>query len=240
MIILKEWYIGKEEYDDEIYYLAWGYVFGHPILMDGLHIHTSRIMEMKFDECDKIIMRTQNNEYVLMLKDMNLDMYENTEEDANCFDVTIPTMEDCRVLVQKEIGEQQENVDNILQDGELYLKIYGPYVRKAFWKNKTVKEIKVTVHSGMFQDSYLVTDWENGEVDFRYFDGYMEIRPYHYSDGLKAILIENCGDKVVGFSEKNGGIFCKPGEITRIESDFFKTEGLFSPDAVNGKSVFDS
>ena len=57
MIILKEWYITKEEYDEEVFYLAWGYVFGHPALMDGLHIHTSRIMEMKFDDCDKIIMR---------------------------------------------------------------------------------------------------------------------------------------------------------------------------------------
>lgn len=129
-------------------------------------------------------------------------------------------------------------MDEILKDGELYLKMNGAYVQKAYWKKNEMRTIEVRAHIGMFQDSYLVMDYDKKEVDFRYFDELFGIRPYHYSDGLNGILIDNIGSSDIGFTSGEYFVSCKTGEITTIGSEHFNEEGLVTPDIVNGKNVF--
>lgn len=70
----------------------------------------------------------------------------------------------------------------------------------------------------MFQDSVLVTDWDSGLVDFRYFLN-NNIRLYHWSDGLAAVKIKNSGCERVVFSGRNREIVCWPGEIAMVEKE---------------------
>lgn len=239
MIKLAKWTITKEQHKKENYFLAWGNVTGHQRLVDGTYIHTSKIMKLEYDaSTTKLIMTTYSkNEYELLINEMDMERYEETVDNLKEFHVTIPSYDECNTIIQETEKEQMTHIEEILKDGELYLKVKGSYVSRAFWKKDMVREIKVSAHIGMFQDSYLITDWEKGEVDFRYFDALFGIRPYHYSDGLNAILIENCGAQDITFTEGMESIICKTGEVTRIESDFFRTEGLFSPDVVNGKNA---
>ena len=100
-----------------------------------------------------------------------------------------------------------------------------------------VYEIPEKVHVGMFQDSVLITDWEHGNVDFRFFPNY-QMEPYHWSDGLEKIHIHNLDTREFYFKGTDGAICMKAGEITVVEKSAYRGEGLFSPDAVNGKCAF--
>jgi hypothetical protein len=53
-------------------------------------------------------------------------------------------------------------------------------------------------------------------------------------------LIENVGNSDIQFKDGDYSITCKAGEVTRIESQHFRIEGLISPDVVSGKSAFNS
>lgn len=98
--------------------------------------------------------------------------------------------------------------------------------------------VKPTVHVGMFQDSVLITDWEGGTVDFRYFPRGGRMEPYHVSDGLRTVKVRNLGERAVYFGKAAREAVCPPGKIAAVPAAEHDDEGLFSPDAVNGKSLF--
>lgn len=247
MIKLTNWCITEYNSEQKGIYIAHGTVFGHPRLADGIYIHTSKIEKLEMNKSsNSVIMHTKSgNEYELLLKELSLKEFEMTKEIMEEFKVSLPDYKKCEKMIREEEENTLANVAEQIQDGELYLKIAGPYVQKAFWKTegKEIRAIQVTSHIGMFQDSYLVTDWEKGEVDFRYFDGYFSMEPYHISDGLSALLIENSGSTDItyicdGQKDEKKDITCKAGEVTRIDCLNFKNEGLFSPDVVNGKGIY--
>ena len=61
-------------------------------------------------------------------------------------------------------------------------------LRAFFMTNeKELKEIPITIHVGMFQDSVLITDFKNNNVDFRFFFNAYEIRPYSWDEEIKTI-----------------------------------------------------
>ena len=239
MIYLTKWEINEAIGKNENFYYANGIVSGHPRLVDGTYIHTSKVVSITFYETDnKLIMRTYSgSEYEMNLADICLDNYKSTAKWLKKFDVKLPSYDECKSLADRIESEVIKSMNKILKDGELYLKMKGVFVQKAYWKKTEIRTIDVREHIGMFQDSYLVTDWEKHEVDFRYFDELFGIRPYHFSDGLNAILIDNIGSSEFGFTSGEYHVSCKPGEITRIESEHFNGEGLVSPDVVNGKCM---
>ena len=240
MIKLTQWEINEAKHKNEKYYFANGTVSGHTDLFDGTYIHTSKIISIIFNEDNnKLIMKTHsNNEYELRMTDILLGKYATTVEYLKKFNVKIPSYDECKRMADSVEEAFLANLDKLLKDSELYLKMNGVFVQKAYWKKNEIRTIEVRAHIGMNQDSYLVTDWEKHEVDFRYFDGLFGIRPYHFSDGLNAILIDNIGSSDIGFTSGEYYISCKAGEITTIGSEHFNEEGLVSPDVVNGKSVF--
>lgn len=237
MIKLVNWYL--RQYNDS--HLAWGYVFNHPRLSDGTHIHTSRIKDLEMNEAgDRLVMHTDSdNEYELSLVNIGIDAFEETQDSLKAFNIPTFSLEKCQKLQQIKEDAKIAKVSEILKPNELYLLQYGVLTREAYFKSADgkVTKIDVSLHSGTFQDSYLVTDFQGGKVDFRYFDKLYGIEPYHWSDNLEAIKIENLGKIDIRFYADTE-ILCKTGEITTIESRQFSGEGLISPDAVNGKSAF--
>ena len=242
MIQLTDWYFSKHNLKgtNKKCYIAHGFVSGHPEIEDGTHIDTSIIEQIKLDKINnRLLMYTHSkNEYELLFADIYLEEFKKIQGYLHKFDIPALSLSECKKLQEKSKIEKIAKADSILKNNELYLKMVGVFVRKAFFKNNEgkVREIPVKPHIGMFQDSYLITDWEKHEVDFRYFDDIRSIRPYHWSDGLEAIQIENAGSTdLLFFSDDN--LLCKAGEITLIESTQFGREGLFSPDVVNGKCI---
>lgn len=244
MISLVDWYLVKYDREDKPpYYLMWGFVFGHQRLADGMHIRTSGVEDIYLNDVgDRLLMHTQSgNDYELLLADISLEDIENTQVNLKDFNVPAFAVEKCQELKKLTEDEIIAKVDKITQPNELYLLQYGVLTRSAYFKcdNNEIIKIPIMLHSGMVQDSYLVTDWGMGVVDFRYFDKPRGIEPYHWNDGLQVIKIDNVGRSNLSFYADTE-IICKVNEITVIESSQYGGEGLLSPDVVNGKLSFDS
>lgn len=238
MIKLNNWFINKRVGGS--HYHAHGISTGHPKLSDGMDITTSAIENLKFDnDNNRIIMLTHSqNEYELPLSQVLLENIKDTNIALESFGLFALDADKCRKL-NEGVGKQLlEKVESVLRNNELYLQISGVFVQKAFFRNTdgAIREIGVSPHIGTFVDSYLVTDWNSGEVDFRYFDKLNAIEPYHWSDGLEALQIDNIGSEDITFLSGDN-IICKAGEVTCIDKSQMGREGLFSPDAVNGKCV---
>ena len=78
-------------------------------------------------------------------------------------------------------------------------------------------QIHPCVHTGMFQDSILITDWNQGCIDFRcYPDGC--IKPYCWSGELEKIFVHNIGGTIDFIGTKETYI-CISGEITEISKE---------------------
>ena len=240
MIKLTDWFLSRLEYDGECFYIVHGNVSGHPKLQDGIFINTSKIEKVTEDlDNNRLIMLTHsNNTYELTLATINFNNIEYTKQFLEVFDISASVLEPCKRLHDESEIKLLSEVDSILENNELFLKTFGVYTQRAFYKDDTgkVREILVRPHIGMFQDSYLITDWEDGKVDFRYFDKPNGIEPYHWSDGLKAVKIKNEGASDILFLADTS-IACLRDKITVIESTSYNGEGLFSPDVVNGKSL---
>ena len=242
MIYLKNWYITKLSRETgEIYYNAHGIVLGHPKLQEGIDIHTSVIKTIKLDnENNCLIMRTRSgSEYELSFASISFETFDETQACLETFNIDKLSLEQCEELHKEEEKQFLSKVEASIKSNELYLGIIGMYVQKAYFKNNTgtIRELHVKPHIGMLQDSYLITDWKKGEVDFRYFDKFDGIEPYHWSDGLEAILIDNMGTSNIKFFGTDKTIICQSG-VTRIEKEVYRGEGLFTPDVVNGKGLF--
>ena len=78
-----------------------------------------------------------------------------------------------------------------LRNGHKFIIImeYMHVVKAILKKDAVFREIHASVHVGMFQDSVLITDWIEGEVDFRYFTNHMMVvLVYNYGHGKLNIL----------------------------------------------------
>ena len=241
MVKLENWYL--EEYDRKKG-IAWGIVSGHDRLFDGAYIHTSRIEKLELHrEEEELLMYTKSgNAYLLKWYAMDLEKKNSTRQILRQFGISDDFFLQCPALKAQSEKELLSVADRRLQNNELLLKTAK---NRAFFKDKQgdVREIPILIHTGMFQDSVLVRDCEQGQVDFRYFpDGLLgtAITPYHWSNGLKAVLIENSSRYDISFIGTSRRILCRAGKVTRIESREYQGEGLFSPDIVDGKCFFDN
>lgn len=248
MLTLEKWYLEKHDSERGTFILGMGVVFDHHRLEDGTFIHTSRIEHMGLEvEKKQFLMDTHSgSHYALKVDEMHPKYLEQTIELLKVLGVRLEPVDDDIMAVRRYYEESQlkelREAEEALRDRELLLamkddSMYGMMVKQALFKiDGTVREISPCVHTGMFQDSVLITDWEKGEVDFRYFPNGM-IEPYHWSDGLDAVVVRNVCGYDISFEGTDGKIKCPAGEDTRIESASYRGEGLFSPDVVNGKSM---
>lgn len=242
MITLRNWHLRR--------FAAHGVVLGHPRLPDGMHVHTSPIQEMVLlEEEDSLVLETASgNLYCLEGRDIarpfrlvfeNSDTLKETQRCLDCFGVSPECA--ARFQLLREAAEQEtlRQAERELAPGELLLETAGTFVLRALFRTEEgeTRAVEPTIHSGMFQDSVLVTDWEGGRVDFRYFPIWDRLEPYHTSDGLTAIHLRNLGRTDLKFGSERAPVLCPAGETTVIPMADHPAEGLISPDAVNGKSL---
>ena len=249
MLELKQWSLKKREKDGIFY--ANGHVYGHYRLNDGDYIYTSYIVNFYLLENGVYVFETHSGSlYQLSENEMQAALSENTKrllgsvewKDAGDIKERLERVNDefttRRKARENAVNNAKDWAEANLGNRELYLVMESMKVLKAFYKQeKQSYEIPVNVHSGMFQDSILITDWEQGNVDFRFFPNF-QMEPYHWSDGLEKLHIYNIDEKAFGFKGTDGEILCEAGKITIVEKSAYRGEGLFSPDAVNGKCVF--
>lgn len=244
MYILKNWYL-KECFDGEIY--ANGTVLGHHRLEDGEFIHTSKIENIYLCGDSEYVIETHSGSlYQLLTNEINAEMIEETKEKLGQLEILdgaimkekLDKVKEALEKKQKLVGAAENTAKDNMDEEGLYLIMEHMHVVKAILKKDTdFREMHASVHVGMFQNSVLITDCMEGEVDFRYFPNHM-MEPYHWSDGLNCVYIHNIGNRSIIFKGTRPNIECKPFEVRKIRKDEYRGEGLVSPDVVNGKGIF--
>lgn len=222
--------------------MAKGIVYGHPKskLPDGMFIHTSPIQEMVAEEGGLVLLTFTGSRYFLRPEEIDLNHGEDTASTLALFGIGAGFAEDCLRARREADARLPEEEGRLAEPGELLLTTMGTGVIRALFRaaDGTPVSVKPFIHAGMFQDSVLITDWEGGTVDFRYFPRGERMEPYHVSDGLRTVKVRNLGARAVYFGKAAREVVCPPGKVTAIPAAEYDDEGLFSPDAVNGKSLF--
>jgi hypothetical protein len=234
MIALKLWSISIPDKSAH----AQGIVSGHPILDDGEYATTTRIEKIEY--ADGLIKATteSNNEYNLRLSDIREYGLSETIKNLHKIGLDSITEDLYYKYLEKDLSDKLNYVDSILNNNELYMEMISTNtIFSAFKHDNTVSKIKVTEHSDTFTDSVLVSDFRNHLVDFRYFVRFSGIEPYHWSDNIDSIKIKNIGSTPIGYHANSFHVDCIPNEITTIDKTNSGSEGLMSPDQVNGKSL---
>ena len=238
MITMRGWSLLSYNEPDEPLYKVEGIIFGHDRIMDGISAHTSNIEEVSLDNDRINVLTHSKNNYVLELSEIDMSSFDITEMILDRFGVSI-NKDYCQQLKNKKSADLIKFVDSVIDDNELFLEMAGVYVQNAFFKKDgNIRGIKFNVHLGMFKDSYLVSDYDKGWVDFRYFGDLNYIKPYHWSDGLDAIKIKNVGSLPLRFRGTNTCIECNKDEITKVDHSMYTEDELLSPDAVNDVNFF--
>lgn len=235
MLTLWNWYLTAEEPGGMV---AHGVVSGHLRLPTGLSIHTSLLEKAEIKKETLVLTTASGHRYFLRPEGISDSRWEET---AACLELLgIKTGYGERCLQIREEAEEAELEK--LAEGELLLEAVGRNTLRAWFKAGRDKLVKLEpyIHVGMFQDSVLITDWEGGTVDFRYFPKEDWIEPYHISDGLERIKLRNVGGTDVIFGRSGREVRCRAGETTAVPAADHDREGLFSPDAVNGKGLYQS
>lgn len=241
MPILYNWYL-RTAWDDESVIQAHGLVSGREKIPDGLDVHTTRIQEAVVAD-GALQLTTRSGQHYTLAKEAILPDPDRGEGTAAClaaFGIEAGFVEEClRARAEAEQRRREEDQGE-LEPGELLLACVGTRVIQALFctPQGEVVGIEPTVHLGTYQDSVLVTDWKGGTVDFRYFPKTCLMEPYHVSDGLETIKVRNLGARDVYFGKSERQVTCPAGQLTAIPAAEHDHEGLFSPDAVNGKNVF--
>lgn len=223
---------------------AHGRVFEHPSYKapDGIFLDTTPVQDAAVIDGTLVLITASGSDYQLRPEEIHPDCGKVTADSLAPFGIGAGFVEDCLRARREEDARLVEEEGRLLEPGELLLTICWNSTIRALFRaaGGALVSIRPTVHGGMFQDSVLLTDWEGGRVDFRYFrtGSGDKIEPYHFSDGLRVIKIHNLGSPTVFFGRAGREVRCPPGKITAIPAAEHKCEGLISPDAVNGKGLY--
>lgn len=235
MVRLYEWSIKKYSEGE---YLAWGSCLGHERLSDGTYIHTSTIRKMELEGEGLNLFTKSGTHYICKTEDILPVELEVTKKSLMEMGMDSSFLDDAVELVERRRKKKEDEVSGLLAENELYLEFVGTMVRCAFFrKGGVLIPLECRCHVGMFQDSYLICKY--GVVDVRYFDYPFRIEFYHISDGVGSIRIRHVGDEPFSVGGVVGELDIKPNDdsIRAIPASEFVSEGLFSPDCVNGKSL---
>ena len=161
---------------------------------------------------------------------------KNSELSSKISDLIVKGQEEIKHRREKH---EQEAINYLKENGyknSVYLNVSSIGGGDMLAYNVTVDDKEVSgvsypyVHTGMFQDSVLYTI--GGVLDFRYFPKHDSIETYHWSDNIERAYIRNDMEYTFIFN----GEYIAPGEIKEFNKERSR-EGLFSPDAFNGKSI---
>ena len=237
MYRLKNWYLDAHKEGVR----GHGDCYDNPRFFSGQLITTSYIKKIEVeDEESRLKLFTESGScYVLEFADINDVAMETTQKMLESMNAVVD-LQKCIALKEERIKSTIKGVSELLKPNELYVFMTGGQgIIEAYFKSNddAVVSIPVRVHIGTIQDSIIVADWVSGLCDWRIFPSVCVVKPYHWSDNIEAVYIENVGETFVFMGSKRE-IPCNSGEVTVIKSEEYTGEGLFSPDAVNGKCLF--
>ena len=202
--------------------IAVGNVIDNPKFYSGKTIHTSIIESVSIDDKKRqfIIKTYSGSLYIAKYKDVCIECIEDIEECLRNFKITKEKLEVFRNTYKLAKDKLMDYVSSILNPNELYIEMAGVSALRAFFmtNEKELKEIQIAKHLGMFQDSVLITDFENN-VDFRFFFNPNEIRTYSWNEELKAIKIYNFGYNI-NFRHEDKVVQVKSNELTVISNTY--------------------
>ena len=227
-----EFWDGKDVY-------GFGVVTRHKRFADGTFISTSKV-EMLLVKEDRLLMQTYSGSmYELVFEDMDPHRAEVTK--AALQKVKSPDKGKigeelyARCLKLSEEMEQKRRAELTkgIAPGELYLQTSGLHIQHAYFKKEDGRLIPLEcqVHSGMYADSILLI--ETGVVDFRFLPrgGDTVMKPYYWSEGLKALVVENIGKRFEVEILDGYWVPCDKDTVTRIENPAYDSH----EDAGQGK-----
>ena len=202
--------------------IAVGNVIDNPKFYSGKTIHTSIIESVSIDDKKRqfIIKTYSGSLYIAKYKDVCIECIEDIEECLRNFKITKENLKGFENTYKGEKDRLKDYVSSILNPNELYIEMAGVSALRAFFmtNERELKEIPITIHVGMFQDSVLITDFENN-VDFRFFFNPNEIRPYSWNEELKTIKIYNFGYNI-NFRHEDKVVQVKSNELTVISNTY--------------------
>lgn len=202
--------------------IAVGNVIDNPKFYSGKTIHTTIIESVSIDDKKRqfIIKTYSGSLYIAKYKDVCIECIEDIEECLRNFKITKENLKGFENTYKGEKDRLKDYVSSILNPNELYIEMAGTRALKAFFmtNERELKEIPITIHVGMFQDSVLITDFENN-VDFRFFFNPNEIRTYSWNEELKAIKIYNFGYNI-NFRHEDKVVQVKSNELTVISNTY--------------------
>jgi len=234
---MKNWYL--DPYNDK--FRCRGHCYGNPRFFSGEFVTTSYIVRIEVEDGEeRLKLFTKSGScYILYYADINESAVEQTEKALKSMGVALD-LQRCLARSKERIEATKKKVAELIKPNELYVVMTGGYgVAEAYFKDKdeVIEPIRVNTHIGTIQDSILVTDFLKGLCDWRIFPNVFCVQPYHWSDGLDAVHIDNVGENFM-FKGSQKDILCESGKVTVIKHEDYVGEGLLSPDAVNGKCVF--
>lgn len=235
MYTMKNWYL--DPYNDK--FRCRGHCYGNPRFFSGEFVTTSYIVRIEVEDGEeRLKLFTMSGScYILDYADINESAVEQTEKALKSMGVALD-LQRCLARSKERIEATKKKVAELIKPNELYVVMTGGLgIVKAYFKSaEDVIQMPVMVHTGTFQDSIYVSDYATGLCDWRIFPSFCDVTPYHWSDGLNAVHIDNVGENFV-FKGSQKDILCESGKVTVIKHEDYVGEGLFSPDAVNGKCL---
>ena len=202
--------------------IAKGNVIDKPKFYNGEIIKTSKIEEIDLDDKNKefTFITYSGSLYTAKYDDVNVEFIEYVEEGLKNFNIDKEKLEVFRNTYKLAKDKLMDYVSSILNPNELYIEMAGVSALRAFFmtNERELKEIPITIHVGMFQDSVLITDFENN-VDFRFFFNAYKIRPYSWNEELKTIKIYNFGHDI-NFRHEDKVVQVKSNELTVISKTY--------------------
>lgn len=232
MMKLEKWHLEKGTFT-----VAWGVVYGHDRIADGILIHTSPVVSIDLDaENKRLEVKTETgNLYDLAFEDIEDEpiSFEDTKDSLKRFDISTDFLNEAKILAEEKQHRELLRADSMMVDGDLLLEAAGAEVVRAYFKKEgKVHLLRISYHSGMFQDSVIIQ--KSGVADFRYFPQLDSMETYHISDGIKRLAIKNIGNSNIVLDNR----IYAPDTLNYVCTvGYSYSEGLFSPDCVNGKSV---
>ena len=199
--------------------IAVGNVIDNPKFYSGKTIHTSIIESVSIDDKKRqfIIKTYSGSLYIAKYKDVCIECIEDIEECLRNFKITKENLKGFENTYKGEKDRLKDYVSSILNPNELYIEMAGVSALRAFFmtNERELKEIQIAKHVGMFQDSILITDFTEGNVDFRFFPTLYGMEVYSWNEELKAVKIYNFGDEIT-YCHGKEEIKIKRNELTEI------------------------
>lgn len=204
----------------------------------GSFILTSMIDTIKVDEPNKlfIIHTMSGSDYACSFEDIRISarFAEFSKDNLVRMNVSRAIVDKAIKLAHERERSLVARLEKELLSGDLYLEVGAGGILSVHFKYLDgIYRISSRCHSGMFVDSYLYCI--SGVVDFRHYafcGG--QVNTYHMSDSIKRLVVNNIGSRPVTVDKK---VYESGTSITCVTEENC-SEGLFSPDDFNGKSVF--